>query len=230
MNEPTNPDPRLPELVRDYDKKYGSGTHFEYRDWLYQPFIDAIIAHAGLKAGDRVLDLGCGQGYFSGLFSGRGMRTTGVDLSGEAIRQATARYGSTGASFEIGDVCQLGFAEEMDGIFVRGCSLYNSVEFCRSPAITDRFLQYLKPGGILVFDYYTNLSRRKQSAVWRHHTLGETKAHFARHRDAQVYFTLRMDTRILGRHAFSRVNTVICSAVSRVTGLGGDLVVFLRKS
>ena len=62
--------PEAPENVAaTYDRFYRQPNYFHYRDWLYRPFIRALIKAAGLKRGSRVLDVGCGQGFFTALFA-----------------------------------------------------------------------------------------------------------------------------------------------------------------
>jgi protein-L-isoaspartate O-methyltransferase len=47
-----------------YDDKYRRAHYFRYRQWLYRPFVEALVNKANLRAGCRVLDVGCGQGFF----------------------------------------------------------------------------------------------------------------------------------------------------------------------
>ena len=48
-----------------------------------------LLAHAG--AGDRVLDLGCGDGTFAAALTGAGAEVTAVDVAAEAVRRAALR-------------------------------------------------------------------------------------------------------------------------------------------
>jgi len=219
----------LSEIARKYDIKYRNSEFFHYRKWLFRPFVKAIVAKARLQSGYRVLDAGCGQGFFSGLFAELGMRTLGVDISSEAIRMATGKYGSSGATFEVGDVEHLHFENSFDCVFVRGCSLYNSEDFAANQRVTDGFLRYAKPGGVLIFDYYTNLCTRKKSKSWQYHSVAAAKRHFSGYTGAEVYFSLRLDTLLFGRFAFSRIMSQFGKLFSSTTGFGGDLVVFVPR-
>jgi len=51
------------------------------------------------RAQDRVLDIGCGSGVVSGFLGESGAHVVGLDTSAEAIRFATARYGSEQVKF-----------------------------------------------------------------------------------------------------------------------------------
>lgn len=48
-----------------------------------------LLAH--VKAGDRVLDLGCGDGAFAAELTGAGALVTAADVSAEAVRRARER-------------------------------------------------------------------------------------------------------------------------------------------
>ncbi len=50
---------------------------------------DLLLGH--VAAGDRVLDLGCGDGAFAAALTGAGAGVTAVDVSGEAVRRARVR-------------------------------------------------------------------------------------------------------------------------------------------
>ena len=60
---------------------------------MHQHFTPHVIQLAGqLKPGTRVLDIGCGNGYLSGVFLKLGCNVTGIDLSQEGIAIARKEY------------------------------------------------------------------------------------------------------------------------------------------
>jgi len=65
---------------------YG-GYHYDGR-WL--PVAEAMAAHYDLKAGDRLLDIGCGKGFLLYEFTQvvPGLEVTGLDISAYAIANA----------------------------------------------------------------------------------------------------------------------------------------------
>jgi len=63
-------------------------------------------------AGGRVLDLGCGTGYGSGILLEKAMEVVGIDLSDEAIEYANEKYKSQGLEFLAGDVTNLQFEND----------------------------------------------------------------------------------------------------------------------
>jgi ubiquinone/menaquinone biosynthesis C-methylase UbiE len=64
-----------------WDDFVGSGKDY-YRTEFHGP---ALLQACGDVAGLRVLDLGCGSGYFSRLLANEGAKVVGIDLSGKMI-------------------------------------------------------------------------------------------------------------------------------------------------
>ena len=222
-------DTKIKSLASAYDEKYQRGHYFSYREWLYRPFVRALVRKANLKRGFRVLDVGCGQGFFSSLFADLGLNPVGVDISAEGIRSAERDYGFSGATFERGDVLSLKYIAAFDCVFARGLSLYNSKEFSRSHHITDALLKYLKPDGVMIFTYHTNLCARRKSETWIYHSFSEAKKYFSSYPGATVYFTIRIETLLFGSLAFRIPFTRLCALISRITGIGGELVAFIPR-
>jgi SAM-dependent methyltransferase len=216
------------DIARAYDKSYTTPNYFGDKRWLFRPFVKALIAEAGLSPGASVLDAACGQGFFAGLLAEQGMDVLGVDLSAVGIESAKRTYGQSGARFEVGDILQLPYDRKFDCVFIRSCSLYNTVEFAKDTAVTDRLLRYVKEGGVLIFDYYTRLSTGRHSSAWRYHSLAEVREHFSRYRGAQVCFSVRLESRLLGRLSFLSTMSTLSALASRTTGIGGELVAFVR--
>jgi SAM-dependent methyltransferase len=217
--------------IAKYDKEYLTKNFYGYKAWIYRPFLRALAAKAELPPKARILDLGCGQGLFSALFSELGYSVTGIDLSETAIASARAEFGSSDCQFEVNDILALPYQYfDFDCVFVRSCSLYNTADL--SDEVTDRFLSYLRPGGILIFVYNTKLSRstpREQTGSWYYHNLDRIREHFDFGYGGDTYFSLRYDTLLFGPKSFSQPVTVLAEAVSKSLGVGGEIVSFIRK-
>jgi SAM-dependent methyltransferase len=221
--------PERDSLVKAYDRDYLRADYFGYREWLYRPYIKALARRARLEPGCSILDAGCGQGFFTQVFVDLGFSALGADMSIEGIRAAKRQYGSTRARYIVGDVRNLGFRSEFDCVFTRSCSLYNREALGELTAVTDKLLEYVRPGGVLIFDYYTRLSPRRKSSSWIYHSLRAVRSHFSQYPRSEVFFSLRADSLIFGSLTFSRPVSAIDATLSRWCGVGGELVAIVRK-
>jgi SAM-dependent methyltransferase len=210
-----------------YDRKYTTPNFFGDRRWLYRPFIKALVKKTRLKPGMSLLDAGCGQGFFTTLFAEEGINALGVDLSSVGIEVAKKSSELPQAQFQVGDILQLPFERQFDCVFIRSCSLYNTTTFSSDTSVTDQMMRYLRPGGLLIFDYYSRLSPRVHADGWLYHSMAQVKAHFKNYSNHEVYFSLRFDALLLGRFAFSPFISYIANFISRKTGIGGDIVVIV---
>jgi ubiquinone/menaquinone biosynthesis C-methylase UbiE len=99
-------------------------------------------------SGKRVLDAGCGSGYYSAWLAERGAEVVGVDASEEMIAEATDRHGDA-ATFRVADLREPLDAFE-DGSFdlVVSQLALEHVEDWETPMA--EFARLLAPGGRLV--------------------------------------------------------------------------------
>ena len=75
--------------------------------------IDFVVEALGLKAGDRVLDVGCGPGRHSHELARRGILVHGIDISRRFVDLAV-QHAPPGATFERLDARSLAFRDEFD--------------------------------------------------------------------------------------------------------------------
>jgi len=115
---------------------------------------DFVVEALGLKPGDRVLDLCCGQGRHAVELAGRGFAVTGADLSGYLLglaRDAAARAGVE-VRFHRGDMRELPWEEEFDAVIV----MFTAFGYFDSEEDNERVLREvrkaLRPGGRLLLD------------------------------------------------------------------------------
>jgi SAM-dependent methyltransferase len=67
-------------------------SYHRYLGEVTQACIPALIEAAGLKAGDRVLDVACGAGYVAAAARDQGADAVGVDFSAAQVRLAEQSY------------------------------------------------------------------------------------------------------------------------------------------
>jgi SAM-dependent methyltransferase len=111
-----------------------------WRDW------DTVLDAAPLRAGDRVLDLGCGIGDAAALLGERGARVVGVDLQEESLAAARARN-LPNATFAVCDLRALPDASALGGPFDGLWSGFSLAYFTDPLPVLQAWLERLRPGG-----------------------------------------------------------------------------------
>ena len=102
---------------------------------LALPLLDMLAP----KAGERVLDLGCGDGALTEKIAAFGAGVVGLDSSPDQVAAACAR----GLDARVGDGAALGFHEEFDAVFSNAV-----LHWILDPdAAIDAIWRALKPGG-----------------------------------------------------------------------------------
>jgi SAM-dependent methyltransferase len=99
-----------------------------------EPRLDFTVAAEAIAAtgiaNPRLLEVGCGSGYYSEVFATLltgGVRYTGIDYSDAMIARARAHYPS--ASFEVADATRLPHADGAFDIVFNGVSLMHIVDY-----------------------------------------------------------------------------------------------------
>ena len=106
---------------------------------------ETLECDLGAKPGDRILDVGCGPGFFTMVLSERGMRVTGIDYSEEMLEKAKVNASAKGIEPEFVrmDACNLEFGDcSFDGVVSRNV-LWNLVDPAKAYS---EMLRVLKPG------------------------------------------------------------------------------------
>src|SRR5215472_10023781 len=98
------------------------------------------------KAGERILDLGCGTGVLTTEIAGRGAEILGVDRSEEMIVQARKKFPAL--PFETLDARELRFEAEFDAVFSNAVLHW----IPKAKQVIAGVAQALKPGGRFVAD------------------------------------------------------------------------------
>lgn len=107
----------------------------------YAPLRDKIcslIAGCGIE-NIRLLDAGCGEGYYTDAYSGICSHTAGIDISKAAVKHASKKCKN--AEFAVASVYHLPVADQSADVIVN----------CFSPNAPDEFSRVLTSGGYLFY-------------------------------------------------------------------------------
>ena len=118
---------------------------YAHEPQLYTTEPNALLVEvAEAMTPGRALDIGMGQGRNAGYLALRGWDVTGVDVSGEGVRQARASAAGVRVVHQAVEEFEMGVAEWdlIAGIYVHGVVLRES----------ERIIAALRPGGVLVVE------------------------------------------------------------------------------
>jgi SAM-dependent methyltransferase len=118
----------------DGDRKVGYGG-MRY-DGRWRVVADLLASHYGLKAGDRVLDVGCGKGFllYDLMQSVPGIQVTGLDISQYAIDNAVE---GVKPFLKQGEAKQLPFDDKSFDLVISITTLLNLYAFDLYPALQE---------------------------------------------------------------------------------------------
>lgn len=109
-----------------------------------------LVRHAGIRAGDRVLDVACGTGVVAVTAARLGAVVTGLDLTPEllAVARDNARIAAVHVDFHEGDCEQLPFENAAFDVVV---SQFGHIFAPRPDVALNEMLRVLKTGGTMAF-------------------------------------------------------------------------------
>jgi len=124
----------------------GGGDH--YREFMNGPAFKRMVGDVG---GKRVLDLACGEGYFSRYFTEEGADVTGIDISEEMIRAAVEEEmrSPLGIEYHVADAADLGILGS--GSFDAVISFMALMDMPNYESAIREVARVLKFGGRFVF-------------------------------------------------------------------------------
>jgi ubiquinone/menaquinone biosynthesis C-methylase UbiE len=136
-----------------------------------RPVFTRLAAASGARPGDRVLDVGCGSGYFTRIMADAVApdgTAQGVDPSDEAIAQARSLTRVANCTFSDGVAEALDAPDGSYDIVVSSLTIHHLPEALRPQAIGEMF-RVLRPGGsILIADSRPPATRIGRQLMRRH--------------------------------------------------------------
>jgi glycine/sarcosine N-methyltransferase len=153
------------KLYDQLGEKYDLMIKWKNRLEREAPFFQRLFSENRIK---RVIDLGCGTGHHSRLFSNWGCEVTGIDASPELLKVARKNNSDSenAPTFIDGDFSN--FSEKVDGEFDAIICLGNTLPHVESKdemkELLERIIARLKPGGVFVFQNrnYDKLLEKKE--------------------------------------------------------------------
>ena len=140
----------MDELVQFKATQRQAWAHFTPFEQATATTAPRLVAFAGVRAGQRILDVACGTGVVA-ITAGRGgARVTGLDLTPELLQRARENAALAGVEVEWheGDVESLPFG---DAAFDVVLSQFGHMFAPRPEVATREMLRVLKPGGVIAF-------------------------------------------------------------------------------
>src|SRR2546421_3963707 len=124
--------------------------HFAPLEGLTTPTAARLVKFANVRAGQNVLDVGCGTGVVAVTAARKGARVHGVDLTPELLERAreNAIIAQVEIDFRQGDAEELTFS---DGEFDIVLSQFGHMFAPRPDVAIREMLRVLKPGGTIAF-------------------------------------------------------------------------------
>ncbi|MFE6778528.1 class I SAM-dependent methyltransferase [Streptomyces sp. NPDC057702] len=147
----------------------------------------ALLRMLGELDGQRVLDAGCGQGYFSRMLAARGARVTAVEPTDALLGYAREREAAhpRGIRYVQGDLSQPpDLGEPFDAVV---CSMVLGAIPDWKPALRS-CVRALRPGGLLVLAL-NHPAFEQLLATWRAHDAYRTRRYLAEYEIPQTHAT-----------------------------------------
>lgn len=140
----------------------------ELRKWLTANYVLAFDLEPG-----RLLDVGCGEGFWGSLFAELGYSVCGLDPSADFIAAGREKYPDI--TLKVGVAEEPPFESEFDVIFCRTLPHFYAPDLRPARPMVEALTSLLSPSGTLLISVYSDLSGSARASLggkphW-HHTL-----------------------------------------------------------
>ena len=120
--------------------------HLTHRNFRRIDECRTLIRWLDAQRGERILDIGCGDGFYDHVIAGSGARVTGIDVNRRRLAVAQRRYASDRTEFLFMDAERMEFDDESFDKVVSFCVIEH---FQHDQRVLEHAHRVLKPGGLL---------------------------------------------------------------------------------
>lgn len=147
----------------DGDRRYGYGGYSYDGRWL--PIAQELVAHYGLKPGDKILDIGCGKAFLLYEFT---QALPGVEVAGLDISE----YGIEHAKEEVRPLLKTGNAtdlpwEDNSFDFVYSINTFHNLKVNELKSAVQEMERVSKGKSWLCLESYRNESEKANLLYWQ---------------------------------------------------------------
>jgi len=148
---------RIHRRWKEKAKKFGSSYKATIRDYYFRK-LNTFVVLEQIKPGDRLLDVGCGNGFATAEYAQKAKFTLGLDYLPEFIQIANKKYKDLvkkgKLEFKVADVTTLEALNSFDKVTCER-TLINLPTWADQKIAVEHIWRVLKPGGSLLLTEIT---------------------------------------------------------------------------
>jgi len=181
----------------DPDHKFKPGIRQMFDHWNFRRRKECrtVIRWLDGRPGERILDIGCGDGYYDALISNTEAHVVGIDLHAERLATANSAYTNRRTEYHSIDAERMEFE---DASFDKALSLCVIEHLEDDELVMRNVARALKPGGLFVFS---------ADSLTIPGITPEERAHHRRKYAVNTFYTVAIVRDKLARAGFDIVET-----------------------